>query len=193
MKNVAIAATGVSAHAEGWYAGVGLGQAQVSFESVDVSPATLSEDDTSSSYKLFGGYEFSKYFAVEGGYQHLDDFSQTITLGGSSATGKIDGYGIFLDAVGKYPVTNNFTVFGKLGVARTRIELKTSASGIFAGCCSDESETEFNPRYGIGAQYDFNKQMGVRFELERTDNVGKSDATGEEDIDYLGLSLTYKF
>jgi len=46
--------------------------------------------------------------------------------------------------------------------------------------------------YGIGAQYDFMPQAGVRLEWQRSDNVG-GNTTGETDIDVLNVGLLWRF
>src|ERR1035437_4209322 len=59
-----------------WYAGGSAGRSTTSFHTSDFSlnlPAFISEnqDKNKSAYKLFGGYDFNKNWAVEGGYTDL--------------------------------------------------------------------------------------------------------------------------
>ena len=189
----ALAATCLSAHAEGGYFGVGFGQGSVTFDPVNIPGVSVTEDDKSSSFKIFGGYEFNKYFAAELGYHEFGSFSQTLTSGGSMGKVELKGHGFFLDLVGKLPLSDSFSLFGKIGLAQTTLDATYTLTGIFVGCCSNASASETDPRFGLGAQYNFNRQFGGRIEYERTKNVGDPNTTGEGDIDYLGIALTYMF
>jgi len=197
MKKVliasALAATCLNAYAEGGYVGVGFGQGSISFEPVNIAGVSVTEDDKGTSYKIFGGYEFNKYFAAELGYQEFGSFSQTLTFGASVGKAELKGHGFFLDLVGKLPLSEAFSLFAKIGLAQTTVDATYTLTGIFVGCCSNTSASETDPRFGLGAQYNFNRQVGARLEYERTKNVGNPDTTGEGDIDYLGIALTYMF
>ena len=188
--SIAAAAMSANVHAANWYLGLSAGEAKVSFDAFDVPPVSTTEDTKAASYKVFGGYNFNANLALEGGYQNTDSFSQTATFASNTAKLELDGSGFFIDAVGKIPAADNFTLFGKVGLARTKLKAKAYLDGAFA---AELTEYETNPRFGVGAQYELNKQLGVRFEADRTVNVGKSDTTGESDVDFLGLGLVFKF
>lgn len=188
--SIAVAAMSANVHAANWYLGLSAGEAKVSFDALDVPPISTSEDTKASSYKVFGGYNFNTNFALEGGYQNTESFSQTATFASSTAKVELDGSGFFIDAVGKIPTAENFTLYGKFGFSRTKLKAKGFLDGVFA---AELTEYETNPRFGLGAQYEMTKEFGVRLDAERTFNVGDSDTTGESDVDYLGLGLVLKF
>ncbi|HEU5282508.1 MAG TPA: outer membrane beta-barrel protein, partial [Burkholderiales bacterium] len=52
----------------GFYVGGGIGQSELK-DACDGDGLTVTDcDDTDTAWKLFAGYWFNKYFAVEGGY-----------------------------------------------------------------------------------------------------------------------------
>src|SRR5207342_2946038 len=70
----------------GWYLGGGIGQSQANIADDRISTqlsgygltmTSIDDDDKDTGYKLFGGYKFNKYFAVEGGYFNLGKFGFT--------------------------------------------------------------------------------------------------------------------
>ncbi|MFQ5756980.1 MAG: porin family protein [Acidiferrobacterales bacterium] len=82
------------------YAGIGIGNADLDRGGFD--------DDTG--FKIFGGYQFNKNFAVEGAYIDLGDFkspTQLISVDGFQAA-----------ASGIIPLAKQFRVFGKAGLFR---------------------------------------------------------------------------
>ncbi|MSQ62864.1 MAG: hypothetical protein EXR33_03345 [Betaproteobacteria bacterium] len=73
---------------KGWYGGVAVGTARFKFAS-DVLPIagstaqSLSKDESASTFALAVGYDFSRYWAVEGGYANNGNISarRTSTAG----------------------------------------------------------------------------------------------------------------
>ncbi len=74
-------------------------------------------------------------------------------------------------AVGFFPVSNNFEVFGRVGYGTTEIEV--SGGGLSA------SEDGQSLNYGVGAQYFFDGANGVRGAWTRRDF---EDDNGEADV-----------
>ena len=85
----------------GWYAGIEVGQGSLE----DSSDETMAG--------IFGGFQFNRYFALEGGYQQLDTVEDP---GGSDAPGEADVEGWKLVAVGKWPLAPRFSLLGKGGL-----------------------------------------------------------------------------
>ncbi|HEX6706619.1 MAG TPA: porin family protein [Albitalea sp.] len=149
MKTIAKALVSVaalvalSAHAEP-YVGGSLGVTD--YKGPDVGG--LSTDRSSTGGKLYGGYEFTPNIAVEGGYANLGK--------ASSAAGDVKGEGVFVDAVGKVPLTESFSALGRVGLFNGKAK---SSLG--------NSDRSTNAKLGLGVQYDFNKQTALRGEWER--------------------------
>lgn len=140
----------------GWYVGGSLGQA-------DLGP----DEDTA--WKIFGGYDINRNFAVELGYTDLGEVSE------GAATAEANA--LELTALGKFPVGNQFSVYGLAGIAK--VEAEVSGPG---GTVSDDS-TELT--YGIGAQYDMTRNVGLRAQWQRYDT--------EDEVDVLSVGVLWKF
>jgi OOP family OmpA-OmpF porin len=115
-------------------------------------------------FRLAGGYHFSQNFGVEAGYSMIGD--STIQYTGASA--KIAATSLQLAAVGTFPISNSFDLFGKLGLVSN--SLKLSGTGAYSALSTDN--TSSNVLLGIGAQYNISKQVGIRVEYE---DLGKTD------------------
>jgi len=130
-------------------------------------------DSTDTAWKMFGGYQFNKYFAVEGGF---------IDLGNASTAGaSFDSKAWQASAVGSLPMTEQFALTGKLGIARTATDI--SAGG---------SDHNTDPTYGLGLRYDINRQIGIRGEWERF-RVSGNPFAGKSDTDVFSINAIYRF
>jgi OmpA-OmpF porin, OOP family len=164
----------------GWYVGGGIGQSQIDVDLTDTAPGTTL-DDKDTSFRLFGGYQINRHFGVELGYSELGE-----------ATGDEPGFGAFrfegkawdLVAVGALPLANNFSLIGKLGFYNGDLD--------FSGGGERLSESNTDLTYAIGAQYDFNKNLGVRAEWQQYKSMGKKETLGESDVDVFGISVLYR-
>src|SRR5665647_3765154 len=92
----------------GWYAGANVGRSSAKIDDARISSgftsATITDDDRSSGYKIFGGYQFNQYFAVEGGYFDLGNFGfHATTVPTGTLSGNIKLKGLNLDLVGTLP------------------------------------------------------------------------------------------
>lgn len=186
-----LAATSLSTVAEGGYVGAAYGQVSVDIDAPPIAGLTLSQDEKGKAFKVFGGYDFHNNLAVEIGYLSASDMGASYSSGAFNAGADLEASGFFADLVGKLPVSESFTLFAKLGIARMKLEAEPT--GLAAGVVASESDNSTSPRFGIGAEYNLNKQFGLRAEFERTSDVGDKDNIGESDVDYLGVAATFKF
>lgn len=214
----ALAAAPVS-HA-GWYGGFGVGNSRTDKELVSNRESTVvnaavagsSFDDKDLGYKLYGGYSFNSWLAVELSYADLGESKLTTDIltsnpvqsGTAVLSRKTTGFGA--DVVVSAPIGERASVFGKVGAVRSRLEANTKLAGAIVftnGSPADRERTvtlnETVARYGLGADWMFNPHAGVRVEYERWVNVGKkfeiggSGTTGEADMDFYGVSFLYRF
>ncbi len=119
------------------------------------------------------GYKFNPNFAVEGeaSFGVSDD---DVTIGATTASVE-HNYDAAVYAVGILPISPNFELFGRAGYGTTEIE--ASAAGFSAA----ESGESWN--YGVGANYYFDGQNGVRADWTRRDFTNDG---GEADVWSLG-------
>lgn len=168
------------AQTPGWYAGGSLGQTDA--KDATCTPPLTSCDDKDTAWKIFGGYEINRNFAVELGYTNLGEFKAS-GPGGVNAT--IESTAWELVGVGSFPVADRFSLYGKLGGYRAETEGRTNV-----GLSADESNTGLT--FGAGAQYDFTRTVGVRAEWQRYTDVGGGNV-GESDLDVLSVGVRVKF
>jgi OOP family OmpA-OmpF porin len=97
--------------------------------------------------KLFVGYALSPHFAIEAGAMDLGRIDDRLGAR-ASATG---GY---LDGVGRYEIAPQWSMLGRLGVARARFSIargQDSTNGL---------------KVGAGVQYDLSLNVALRGEYE---------------------------
>jgi len=139
---VALVVAGIgAARAEGLYVGGSLGTPD--YKS---SINGISGSGSGVAGKIFGGYQLTPNFAVEGGLMnlgHIDDSS-----------GKVDLHGAYVDAVGTYEFAPKWSLLGRAGLAEGRF---TTNNG-------DDSSPAL--KLGAGVQYDLTKQVALRAEYE---------------------------
>jgi OmpA-OmpF porin, OOP family len=136
---------GVSAHAQtngpGFYIGGSIGQSQWKGDDV------LDFDTSKTGGKIYGGYEFTPYFALELGLVDMGRFDHD---GGS-----IKADGVFLDAVGKLPFAPNWSGLARIGGFEGQLD-----SGA-------REDTGLSFKFGLGVQYDLTPDAAIRAEYER--------------------------
>lgn len=93
--------------------------------------------------------------------------------------------GLQVSGTGTFPLGDAFSLIGKLGIART--DLKFSGGG------ASVSETSINLAFGIGAQYDFAKNIAIRAQYEDLGTVGNANTTGTAKITLLSAGVVVKF
>ena len=136
-------------------------------------------NDSDSGFKLFGGYRFNEYFAVEGFYAGLGEPESTPS--GVPVSTELTGYGAQL--VASLPVGDQFAVFGKVGFYSWEEDF--SVFGIDA-----TSDDGTDPTYGIGATFKVSDRVSIRGEWEFYDI---EDAFGEIDADLLSIGFEVSF
>ena len=183
------------------YVGGSVGQSDFK---VDCDPG-FSCDTKDTGYKLFGGYGFTPYLAVEGAYVDLGKASESGSgtflvdtgkgvvpvTGTGTASLKASGFGLW--GVGIAPF-GNASVFAKLGVASIKAKgeicVTLTAPAVGSGCDSD-SKTTTDIAWGVGAGYSFTPNLGARIEWERF--RAKIPDGDKFDIDLLSAGIVYRF
>ena len=145
----------------GWYLGGGIGQSKAK-DGCTGLPSGVSCDDKDTAFRIFGGYQFHRNYSAELGYADLGKIKASAP--GISIDVKTTAWD--LSAIGVFPVANQFSVFGRLGFFNSETKLGGSASG-------KKNTTDLT--YGLGVQYDFNRNLGVRGEWQRYANVKDRD------------------
>ena len=187
----------------GWYAGLTLGasDANMNADVVAVTGATATNfvtDQRDPAVKVFVGYGFNRYFALEGGYAWLGEFqatNQVLAPTTGALNAEIRVIGLYIDAVGFLPIGESFAAFAKVGVVGSETRTFRSTSGTVTpapGTNTNASTDQANLKYGLGVQYTFGKKVTVRAEWERIEDVGDPN-TGEFDLSVYSVGLLFHF
>lgn len=147
----AVSAAHAFAADESFYVGANVGSASSDYPG-STSPLA---------FALQGGYQFNKNFAFEGQYA---------SFGNIAPAGSMNPTGISGAGVGTLPISDRFGVYGKLGLAS--IQTKISGSGIFG---VDGTYRKNSATYGVGGQYNFTPQLGIRFGADRYSTGGSQN------------------
>jgi OOP family OmpA-OmpF porin len=185
----------------GPYVGFGIGPTKAKIDDPKIASSLLgsgftttsiNDDASDNGFKLFGGYKFNRYFAVEGGYFDLGKFGFTATtVPAGTLSGNIKVKGVNLDLVGILPLTEKFSAFGRVGMNYAQAKDSFSGTGAVTVSNASPSKSEMNYKFGVGLQYDFTQSLGMRLEAER---YRIDDAVGNKgDIDMVSLGLVYRF
>lgn len=199
---VASASAGAQASEPGWYAGAGAGQMRARASSADVernlgalgytAQATLDDKDTGG--KLFAGYRFTPFVALEASYVDLGKTTSTINTSAADQQKLVDDVsrihpisvtGLSLAGVVLYPM-GSFSVFGKLGL----LNWTAKAQGMVSPSGTPYQMHQFtgtDVTFGLGAGYEIpGTRLSLRCEWERF-------TTPRNDPDFFSLSVVYRF
>lgn len=163
------------------YVGGGIASADHEFK---MSGATnVDTEGYKASGKLFAGYEFNQTWGLEAGWTDFRNSDVNYSIGGVNTRGETEGRALYLAAKATVPVNEQFSVYGKLGAARTKSELHT----LNAVQNMSRSKTE---AYGaLGAEYKLNETVSLIGEYER---YGKSkDFGAKADVFTIGAKYTF--
>ncbi len=200
---------GASAFAQGqstegqsyYYGGVSAGQATTNMEEgritetqtrPSVGVTTIHKDERDTSYKAFGGYQFNRFFALEGGYFHLGNpkfLADTSPAG--TFHGQVRVQGANLDMLGFLPVTDGLSVLGRVGAQYAKTSDQFEGTGAAVPIDRAPSKRQMNIKAGAGLQYEFMPSLLGRVEFER---YRVSDAVGNHNgVNVASLSLIVPF
>ena len=185
----------------GWYAGGNVGRSLATIDDARITSglqagglatSSISDRDRSTGFKLYGGYQINKNFAVEGGYFDLGKFGYTATtVPAGTLSGDIKVKGLNLDLVGTLPLTDKFSVFGRGGLNYAQAKDNFTGTGAVSVTNPNPSKSGTNYKFGVGVQYAFTDALALRGEAER---YRVNDAIGNKGhIDLLSVGLIYRF
>ncbi|NHZ65175.1 OmpA family protein [Massilia genomosp. 1] len=183
-----------------WYIGAGIGQSRANIDnerltrSLTANGASLSSfkvDERDLAYKLYVGKQLNRYFALEAGFFDLGKFGFDAT---TSQNGRLVGEagfrGVNMDLVGQLPLSERFSVLGRVGMNYAKASTHFSGNRLFAVTNPNPSERKLNAKAGLGLEFKFSEALALRAEVER---YRVNDAVGNRgDVDMASLNLVYK-
>jgi OOP family OmpA-OmpF porin len=174
----------------GFYLGASLGASHSSDWCGPFLDATVVTcDNSSTGYKLYGGYRFNDFVGFEAGYIDLGNFSATLDSSFGAISDKIKLKGATAHAVLFLPVTPEFSVFGKAGSIYWNLKSETYIDSVPA----NRSDSGFDVAVGIGAQYFLTRHFAVRAEFEYFPNLGNANTVGDTDQQLWTIGGVWKF
>jgi len=180
------------AHADqdsGGYFGAAIGQASASNYCSDSTGLVIAScDDKDRTFKVFGGYRFTRNVAVEASYVDLGKYHATGSVTGVPFDVNTDLTGVTVQAVGIVPFGNEFSLMGRIGAIFWDMN-NSGTVGSFRGGSGDSGA---DVAMGIGAQYKFARNFGVRADLDYYPNLGNS-TTGEVNVTAVSIGVVFMF
>ena len=210
------ASTASLAQSKGLYMGASMGRSKVDIDTADLEAqfeaaraaaagagaeftGSVSADEKDRGWKLFLGYKFGRYFALEGGYVDLGAFESSsianTTSGGTTTTAESRvtlkaKQGGHVSALLMFPMTDQFSLFGRLGAYSVRTTVESSAS---AGPTGSESKRGAGVLFGFGAGYEINESASLRLEWERYSKIKAPGDAEKFNVDVIAFGLLFGF
>jgi OOP family OmpA-OmpF porin len=169
-----------------WYAGASIGQ----FDTALDCAGTTSCDTKDTSWRIFGGYQVNRNFAIELGYNAGGEATASVPAIGPIPPSRvtIEATAWDLSAIGILPFSDRFSAFGRIGLYRADTDVNID----FSGLPFSESDSNTDLTFGIGVRYDFTQNVGARLEWQRYSDVS-AGVFDEGDVDVLSLGVVVRF
>ncbi|PHV12278.1 outer membrane beta-barrel protein [Chitinimonas sp. BJB300] len=146
----------------------------------DLGRTNLKDTEDGSGFKghatnvgVFGGYQFHPNVAVEVGYRDLgkvkDDLTEVINNVPVSVNASVKSHAVYASLLGIVPVSNETSLYGRLGAARLKVKSAATAIGLQI---PDETLNKTKAMFGLGARSAVSKEFGLRVEYNQ---FGKID------------------
>lgn len=170
-------ATAVADTQPGFYVGAGLGQATIEVDDTGFGDGFDAHD---AAFKVFAGYNLNQYFAGELTYFDGGEADQSFGPG----TAEIGTDGLTLSVLGRLPLGEVFSIFGRIGFASYDVGGNGRVDNRFI--VSDSGSDEALSSYGIGGTFNLGPSFELRAEYEA---INISDG----DFSVLWVSGLFKF
>lgn len=176
---IAALAAPLAAHAEGAYVGGNVGRAE---QKVELGGYSLKDHETA--YKVYGGYNFTQNFGIEGGVADLREAEKT----GGSARISSKARSLYVAATGTLPLNDQFALIGKVGAAYSHVKVRGSMPGYSVGGSDDQA----SPYASVGAAFALNKNVSFVAEYEYFGKIAK-DGDAHIKANLVSAGVRYAF
>jgi len=165
---------------EGFYLGGGIGDFSAAIDDIDalddINDVGIDFSDGDNAMKIFGGYAFNRFFAVQLDWVDFGESSGSVT---PSRTGTSDVQGLAPSVVGTLPI-GPIELFARVGYIFYDVDLNLSGGRVI-----EESGEDLVYAAGIGI--DVLDRLNLRLEYEEIDIAELDEA------DALWLNVAWKF
>lgn len=131
---------------KGWYLSAEIGPAEYNPPENDLDEQSGSEDFDTSLFITKGGYQFNRYFALEGGLIVMGPWE----FAGENGKVEVAAAGFRGDVVGRIPIGDWFALVGKAGVTTYGTYEETKDAN---GKKIDTDNAEVQPNFEFGMQF----------------------------------------
>ncbi|MBV9189911.1 MAG: outer membrane beta-barrel protein [Betaproteobacteria bacterium] len=166
----------------GFYLGAGIGTADAWDYNCDALPTCKKKG---SAYRFFGGWQFSRNFAVEATYA---DFGKVSSSNGGNFDENIKVSAGDVTLVGVWHALETLGFYGRVGGYYSQSTRTTTQSGV----TTTTKEGRGNPTIAGGFQWYMTGGLALRGEGQRYVKVG-GGTIGDSDYTLYSLNLLYKF
>lgn len=139
--------------------------------------------DSATAFSLAYGMPINPNFDVEAGYINFGKGNYAPSVGNTLSA---RSESIFIAAVGKYPIQDGFSVYGKLGASYHW----NKWSGTSVGVPFNRSDDRLAPMFGIGATWQFMPNWAADLEYAYFNDVGK-DQGRKANLDLWTVGIKY--
>lgn len=157
--------------------------------------ATATQGTSGMGARLFGGWAFNQYAAVEFAYHDLGQTKITVATSPviTSSTYTVEGKALSASLVLSQEVSLRNAVFGKMGWYRAETKI-TSRKTIGTDVLTErESASNMGTVFGLGVTYLLSSAMTLRAEWENLFRVGDDIKTAKGDVNMISLSVVHRF
>lgn len=92
---------------------------------------------------------------------------QSSTTGGDVLNGQAGFRGAHLDLVGQLPLSQRFSLLGRVGAQYARTSTHFSGNRLVTAAHANPSEKKSGLKYGLGLEYKLSEALALRAEVER--------------------------
>jgi len=156
-----------------WYVGASLGYADF-----DNGIDGFQLDSGSIAMRFYGGYSFNEHFSVDGGYLDFGQFDAFVDSGGNPIQITEDADGFLFAATGSIPLTDTFSLYGRLGA------FFWDGESLIGNV--DDNVSDVNAHLAAGIRAKIYKNLSVTIDWSRFDLDGTS-------ADLLAIGLQVGF
>jgi OOP family OmpA-OmpF porin len=184
-----------------YYGGVSVGQSETNLEADHITQTqigngftidSIKRDEKDTAYKLFGGYQFNRFYALEGGFFYLGKphFTANTTPAGT-LNGQTKMQGWNLDVVGTLAMTDRLSALARVGLIYTTTTATFTGTGAVVPGEANPRRTQTSYKGGLGLQYEVSPSFLVRAEFER---YRVSDAMDNHNgVNVASVSMIFPF
>ena len=139
--------------------------------------------------KLGVGYNIDKNIGVEVGYEQFGQ-RRLNNIGGTQASAVVDEYAAEIQTVVRLPLSNTFTLLGKIGPAFIQVQQSVKGGDAATTNKYQNTASAWRPDYALGASYVLEDFPGLELAFMYS-HIVKNDSIPDADLYAAGLIFNF--